>query len=210
MKKIPAWCLAIAILPLFGVGCVASKTVPQEPQAVVPTGWKMLTDSSHGIRALVPESITYHGCSQPVTMGVVDGVFSLGSLWTPCLQIAGVPTDNVSKEVFDDSFSGYTFEVEENIHSAEDARLAVEKRWNGDCTLKVRSWSAQKWDFVAGKAPPNAWTPSACPLLDNKPAVKSLYVPKTAAFIYWVPEPGSFPLADGSFADDQVRILPNN
>lgn len=198
----------LALLPVVGVGCLPIKPVAEETRLVVPPGWKVLDDAPHGMRALVPESLTFHGCSQPVTMGVVDGAFSLGALWTPCLKVPGVPTDKASKEVFDDSFSGYTFEIEESIHSADDARLAVEKRWDGDCSLSVSDWAAGKWDFVAAKAPPNAWTPSACPLLDNKPTVQSMYDAKTATFIYWVPEPNSFPLENGEYADDRVQVLP--
>ena len=167
-----------------------------------------------GIQAIVPEKLTYYGCTQTVALQEIHGVLSLGALWTPCLHDPKLPTGKEngiaasSNEVFDDSFSGYTLFVEQHILTAKDAQSAIEKRWNGNCVLKVQDWDKNSWQIVAGKAPANQWAPSVCQLLDNVPTVKGFYNPTTQAFVYWAATPKSFPLGNDRYADDQVQLTP--
>lgn len=171
---------------------------------VARAGWQVLTNETYGIQALVPLTATREGCTLPVALGVTDGSLSLGTLWTPCLA------DHKGNESFDDTFSGYSpLYVETNIFTAEQARAAFEETWGGKCSLNINSLETNNWSVVAVGNPPNAWTPTNCELLDtNRPPVNGFYNRETKTFVYWVAQPDSFQMADGTYADGDVKILP--
>jgi hypothetical protein len=227
-KKMSVFCGIFIAFSCVAAGCQQTPTSqpvqpvpPVSPPAssstsVVPPGWTTLVDEKDGLKAVVPTSLEYYGCSQPTALKVVDGNFSLGALWTPCLPPAGqekafldAHDDIPTLAIFEDTFSGYVINVEKNIATAADATSAVEKRWK-DCKLNVTDWSANKWNITASRAPETQYAPSPCGLIHDNDPVHGFYNAKTKTFVYWLQTKNQFSVNKDQYADDQVQILPTD
>jgi hypothetical protein len=182
----------------------------------VPEGWVVLTNEEYSIRAIVPPTLEYHGCTLPTALGpIAPGVdLALGVYWTPCMpsfarrnEILKESKDPPEWGFFDDTFSGYTFRIEENISSGKAAQAAVEKNTNGRCKLNVIDWRRNKWEIVEGRPPANQWLPGLCGI-DGGESFHGFYNAKKKIFVYWRYDGHSFPIGEDRYADDRVKIFP--
>ncbi len=197
--------ISLICLALLAAGCTKPSTPAQTSVPVaVPAGWQTITDQAKGIRAIVPQSLQYKGCTQPVKLGMVDGQYMLGAYFDPCSKHTG----SIQDESFSDVFSGWSIIVDKDVKSAVDAQAAVSRDSNGDCKLEFQDWSKDQWRIVEARHGVNQWAPSPCGLLNDQATVHGFYDAQRHSFVYWPQTPKQFSVAQDEYVDDQIQILP--
>jgi len=183
-----------------------TKLVDQYSSATgIPDGWQELRDDSYGLKAIVPETVTYKGCTKPVIIAKEDP------------RAGGDDTVHVGASmdcpdvIGDDVGVGIIVWTVADVDTVEDIKIATDQRWtddDGQPRCEFVADSRGRWWFESAQPAANQWAPASCPFAvqesDGMGELEGFYNSSTHTFLYWIREGSDFLGIDGEFRIEKL------